>query len=254
MVCSVKNFQVLVDVHGGLGDALQYSTLPEQFATQLGQSTFLSNSYCARNPEIVEFVWGTNPYIKGWSSASPTIGSVRKYAWTAGQTFIENIEQSNGLSPVSKSPKVYFQPNTVSELRGHTLVDVSAVTLSRGPFKLDLADIAYFLQKQKELSSDIRFSFVNFSKLNAPENMILAETLGDSIWEVNSLREYADGLASAAGLIGLHSGAIALGAAILEHNSELRLECLVSPALAALPMQTIEKVHVYKGVSYIPLG
>ena len=51
--------------HGGLGDCLQFSTLPEQFSKQQGRDTYVLDESHFRNKEIYDLVWGCNPYIKG---------------------------------------------------------------------------------------------------------------------------------------------------------------------------------------------
>ena len=49
---------------GGLGDNLQFSTLPELY-DKLGYEVYVSNNNKVRNKEIYDLVWGENPYIKG---------------------------------------------------------------------------------------------------------------------------------------------------------------------------------------------
>ena len=43
--------------HGGLGDALQFSTLPEEFYKQQGRKTYIVEDAPFRNPEIYDLVW-----------------------------------------------------------------------------------------------------------------------------------------------------------------------------------------------------
>ena len=38
--------------HGGLGDSLQFSTLPEEFYKQQGRDTYILENAPFRNPEI----------------------------------------------------------------------------------------------------------------------------------------------------------------------------------------------------------
>ena len=44
--------------HGGLGDALQFSTLPEEFYKQEGRKTYIVEDAPFRNQEIYDLVWG----------------------------------------------------------------------------------------------------------------------------------------------------------------------------------------------------
>jgi len=47
---------------GGLGDNLQYSTLPELFSKK-GYDVYISNNNKVRNNEIFDLIWKMNPYI-----------------------------------------------------------------------------------------------------------------------------------------------------------------------------------------------
>ena len=60
-----NNIVLIKSYHGGLGDALQFSTLPEEFYKQQGRETYLLDGASFRNKEIYDLVWGCNPYIKG---------------------------------------------------------------------------------------------------------------------------------------------------------------------------------------------
>ena len=62
--------------HGGLGDNLQFSTLPEQFALQQGRDTYVWDRAFFRNPEIAQLVWGTNPFIKGVKGGQWNAGDI----------------------------------------------------------------------------------------------------------------------------------------------------------------------------------
>ena len=46
---------------GGLGDNLQFSTLPEEFFKQQGRDTYIVSETTFRNKEIYDLVWGCNP-------------------------------------------------------------------------------------------------------------------------------------------------------------------------------------------------
>ena len=52
---------------GGLGDNLQFTTLPKLFSEK-GIDFFLSQSNTYRNSEIYDFCWAKNPYVKGVSN------------------------------------------------------------------------------------------------------------------------------------------------------------------------------------------
>ena len=47
---------ILAAFHGGLGDNLQFSTLPEEFYKQQGRDTYISSQASFRNQEIYDLV------------------------------------------------------------------------------------------------------------------------------------------------------------------------------------------------------
>ena len=47
----------LAAYHGGLGDSLQFSTLPEEFYKQQGRKTYVWGGATFRNQEIYDLVW-----------------------------------------------------------------------------------------------------------------------------------------------------------------------------------------------------
>ena len=62
--------------NGGLGDQLQFSTLPEEFYKQQARETYIADGSEFRNKEIYDLVWGKNPYIKGVKEGKRTAGDI----------------------------------------------------------------------------------------------------------------------------------------------------------------------------------
>lgn len=93
---------------GGLGDNLQFSTLPEVAYKQFGKKcVYISNNnkYRYDNDEIQRIVWEKNKYVAGYvdEDVSPPFFYVDKEIG-----FIGSIEKFYGLNPVSKYPKIYY--------------------------------------------------------------------------------------------------------------------------------------------------
>ena len=65
--------------HGGLGDSLQFSTLPEQFYKQQGRETFVADGCTFRNEEIYDLVWGCNPYVRGVQEGPRNAGDIPEH-------------------------------------------------------------------------------------------------------------------------------------------------------------------------------
>ncbi len=252
---------VFWEEYGGLGDALQYSTLPEMFLENFGKESFLSNAYKPRNIEIAQLVWWENPYIRGWSSQKPNAGSAVPYVWSHGRTFIENIEASHGLNPQNVRPKIYYKPKKRVQLDKSFLVDISATTLSQGPFRLPLDLLEKKISELIDLHGAKNILFVQnldskrlHSAAKRDYHSIYEAFPNIARYEIQSIFHYVDALASCQGFIGQHSGGVALASAVQQLNESLDIECLISSGLALHPRQTVEKIHNYPDVRYTSLA
>jgi len=95
---------------GGLGDNLQFSTIPEVAYKQFGEKcVYISNKNAYRNEEIKKLVWDLNPYIAGFtdeenqnSLSIPNRDEDKKLFWT------QKIELLYNLNPTNKHPKIYY--------------------------------------------------------------------------------------------------------------------------------------------------
>jgi len=118
--------------HGGLGDCLQFSTLPEQFSKQQGRDTYVIDESNFRNKEIYDLVWGCNPYIKGVKSGHWNAGDIPEIRFTnenGYQSCIKNWEELHGLKPTNEYPKIYYEPKKVEGYEDCILVDLSSISL-----------------------------------------------------------------------------------------------------------------------------
>ena len=100
---------------GGLGDNLQYSTLPELFSRK-GFDVYISVNNKVRNQEIFDLVWGQNPYVKGISVDSPNAGECKNWNWPSeeqNEYSMHRIEMSHGFEKTNFFPKIYYVPQNV---------------------------------------------------------------------------------------------------------------------------------------------
>lgn len=123
---------VIAQPWGGLGDNLQFSTLPERFA-ELGLPVFISDRNAARNPEIHDLVWGCNPHVSGISTLPANAGACRGEAFARLPPltdFIARIEASHGLPPRNLLPKLYYRPKPRPDAEGLILIDVRSTSIT----------------------------------------------------------------------------------------------------------------------------
>lgn len=218
--------------HGGLGDNLQFSTLPEEFAVQQGRDTYVWDRAFFRNPEIAQLVWGTNPYIKGIKGGQWNAGDIPeiKFENVAGNS-IASWEQLHGLEPVNKYPKIYYQPNKV-DLKDVILVDISTITRDYDHKKL----MEVYENIRKEHPGKV-FAKVEFqNEINTRKGIDIAHdgkhvtypVPVDGKIPIVNIFAYADAMASSFGLISVHSGQSHLSSAIKnQYNPELQSYCIM---------------------------
>ena len=218
--------------HGGLGDSLQVSTLPEELYKQKGIITYVWDQAFFRNPEICELVWGKNPYIKGQKSGKWNAGDIPeiKFENLTGNC-ISNWEALHGLNPVNKYPKIYYQPN-ILDLSNVILVDLSTITREYEPDKL-----LGIYDKIKSQHPEKSFIGARFKKnVNPPRESNISNVGKHIVYDFNAsdiiyienIFHYSDILASCFGLISVHSGQSHLSSAIKnQYNPDLNSYCIM---------------------------
>jgi hypothetical protein len=219
--------------HGGLGDTLQFSTLPEEFAIQQGRDTYVWDRAFFRNPEIAQLVWGTNPYVKGVKGGQWNAGDIPeiKFENVAGNP-IASWEQLHGLHPVNKYPKIYYQPNKV-DLSDVILVDASSITND-----YEHSSLQKVYQDIRKEHPDKIFAKVEFQNQINPKRGIDIAHDGkhvtydlpvDGKIPIVNIFAYTDVMASAFGLVSLFSGQSHLSSAIKnQYNPDLQSYCILS--------------------------
>ncbi len=223
--------------HGGLGDSLQFSTLPEQFYKQQGRETYVADGCSFRNKEIYDLVWGCNPYIKGVKEGVRNAGDIPEIEFTNKNGYyssIANWEELHGLEPKNSLPKIYYEPKKLEGYEDTILVDLSSVSLKHNgdkssfPPAYDEDEVLAEYKKVKERFPDKKFAQVKFEQ-DLDSNSFTVDC--DTVVTVKTIFHYCDLMRSSFGIVGLYSGQSALSAAIIEYNPDLISICLVSEAV-----------------------
>jgi hypothetical protein len=175
--------KILYQPWGGLGDNLQFSTLPEMFS-KLGYEVYISENNTYRNSEIFELVWKLNPYVKGISSEQHNIGDISTYRRIYPQkSIIYNQEASHGINPENEIPKIYYIPKIINEFQDKIFVDLSAKSSS--PIK---PKNIYSYLKDKYQNSQIIIP--NFN--NKVDNRKETNFKYDNIIDIQSIFHFCD--------------------------------------------------------------
>ena len=235
---------ILSAFHGGLGDNLQFSTLPEEFHKQQGRDTYIWSKASFRNQEIYDLVWGCNPYIKG----------VKDGTWTAGDTpeighktlisdCIMNWEALHGLEPTNRYPKIYYEPKKIHGFDDTLLVDLSSISIT-----YDSEQILELYDTIKKIHNDMKFFGVEFT--NKIKDATIIEPDVDNTILIEDIFTYVDLMYSSFGVVSLHSGQNHLASAIKnQYNKDLKVYCLMDDV--EYVRQKKKGIFVFDNVTYL---
>ena len=209
--------------HGGLGDSLQFSTLPEEFAKQQGRKTYIVPDAPFRNPEIYDLVWGKNPYVLGKKEGKWNAGDIPEipYSNILGNT-ISNWEKFHGLKPVNKYPKIYYEPEKHEDIKDVFIVDFSSISIDYDKEQLN----RIFNEVKKEFP-DKKFLSVSFQNTLSNDKHNVYDLGFDGYIEIENIFRYCDLISSAYGILALSSGASHLSAALMEYSPNLKSICVM---------------------------
>jgi hypothetical protein len=230
MIYRIKGF------HGGLGDQLQFSTLPERL-TEMGHEVYLLHGTEFRNDEIKQLCYDLNPFIKGQLVGEWNLGDIPglKYENKTGD-FIKNWEVAFGLDPINESPVIYYKPKE-HLLKDKIIIDLSGLSL-KGDYTLNRI-MKYINRFNKSELIQTMFSVpVGF------QHLITADT-----YQVKNIFDYCDLINSCGKFICLFSGGNSVASA-LKRNKYIDVDCLMQEG-TKINNAWSTKLFVYKNINYI---
>lgn len=214
---------------GGLGDNLQFSTLPELY-DKLGYEVYVSNNNKVRNKEIYDLVWGENPYVKGVidDNEGTVIGSNSPYKWPnfkENYYFIQRIEIAHGHNPTNVYPKIYYNSKFINEYNDYTLIDISNVSNQNDATLEKIKNyIIQYIKNNNIFSENIKV--IGF-KNNISKNNNIDKFPDYNVFYINNIYEYCDALNSCKNFLTLTSGAHVMASAIKNNNSTPNIICWI---------------------------
>jgi len=217
------NDVILSAYHGGLGDSLQFTTLPEEFYKQQKRETYIWDKAKFRNPEIYELLWKCNPYIKGIKSGDWNAGDIPEiqYSNIAGNN-ISNWENLHGLKIKNKYPKIYYEPVKHSDVGDIFLVDFTCISID-----YNVEQLKSTFYKIKNKFSDKKFVSISFQKVINSEKLNVYDFDFDGYIEIENIFRYCDLISSVYGLVALSSGASHLSSALKKYHPNLVSICII---------------------------
>lgn len=243
--CMGRNYKIanaLEDIRiaayfGGLGDSLQFSTLPELFS-EAGHDVYVWDKAYFRNPEIKELVWDCNPFVKGERAGQWNAGDIPglKYENLSGNV-ISNWETLFGFKPTNKYPKIYYEPKDTSKARNSILLDLTSISGDyRGYSVSEAVDKLVSMYPGRSIYQLTFHNSLNnppaSNKIQEPwsspnNQRFLYNDFESEKIVVNSIFEYCDMIYSSDVFITLHSGGHAVSSAIKEYNSDLEVHSII---------------------------
>ena len=213
---------ILAAFHGGLGDNLQFSTLPEEFHKQQGRDTYIWSQASFRNQEIYDLVWGHNPYVKGIKDGDWSAGDTPDRHRVIESDCISNWEALHGLKPTNKYPKIYYEPEKDKDIKDLFIVDFTTTTESDSK-----EDLIKSLEQIRNEYPDRKFVSVYFTDIT-PTKDLSDDIKFDGYIEVENIFRYCDLISSVYGYVSLHSGGTHLSSALKEYSPDLKSICILS--------------------------
>lgn len=215
----MKQKMILYQPWGGLGDNLQFSTLPK-LCYEHGVDFYLSSKNSYRNEEIKKLVWDCNPYVKGVTDEEPNAGFCKIDDWIRlikdfSNSHISSIEKAHNFDSNNHLPKVYYKPKKIDYFENKVVLSLSCVS--------ETYDFNSIFDKLK----DVLDKTENVIQLDfASDLTIMNNNYGfHKVYETdfdeyicNSIFEHCDIIFSAKKYICLHSGNAVLSASLDSKN------------------------------------
>ena len=238
--------------HGGLGDALQFSTLPEQFSKQQDRKTYILGDAPFRNPGIYDLVWDKNPNVLGKKFGTWNAGDLPEIPYredgflekNGTGNMISNWEKFHGLKPTNKYPKVYYEPEKDKGVKDLFIVDFTSTTVNDNDESL-----AKSLETIRNEYPDRKFVAVSFTDINV-KNDSSGDIKFDGYIEVENIFRYCDLISSVYGYISVHSGGTTLSAALKEYSPELKSICILSESWYN-EHQVVDNHFIFDNINYL---
>lgn len=185
---------------GGVGDNLQFSTLPELCFLN-GEQCFLAKDNAYRNKNIEEFIWNTNPYITRQYSDTDSF-RMASHVFLENRNIIECIEHASGFAITNHFPKIYYTPKILEEFKNKILVDTKSISL-KCDFEKNIYDVVNSFKEDVIIIKNNHTLPKDYSVFEDYESM-----------EIDNLFYYADIINSCKAIYTVTSGISVLAPAI----------------------------------------
>jgi hypothetical protein len=210
---------------GGLGDNLQFASLPEML-TKAGHEFYLHKDNAYRNSEIYDLVWKDNPYVKGISDEAPNAGTCldgKFRGYSPDVNFIRRWELAHGVDEPRESyyPNLHYTPKKIEELKGKTIICLSAITLTPEHYvKIGLID-----EIEKIVKDDNPDDVISL----AMNSSFPCYSYNQNTLQVENIYHHCDIISSCKRYITIYSGSAVLSSILKAESASPDIHVFIAP-------------------------
>lgn len=238
--------RIIIQPHaGGTGDNMLYGTLPQLYhdrAYVAGSQieVLIRNFPPKRNQQAYDLIWGTNPYVDGYTDDPPNAGVyaiVNDFIGEAKRwrSPIAAVEYLHGFDPVNRVPKLYYKPQHRADVAEKVLFSPRSISARFG-----LGALAEFAREVCRWHGyDFEQLVILESKFDGPNGAGVMPT--HKRYMVGDYFEKTDMIASCRAFLSTESGDQSIAAAV---RGERETHVLCSP------WTFNDKIFIYDGPIY----
>ena len=225
---------VIIGIHaGGLGDHLAYSGLPRLYkgigATRVLISRLTNyGEPLARNPEVADYVWSSNPYVDGFTDERPNVGEID---WPPTAFFkaakhsespIDTVAEVHGLAVFAEDgktrllpprPDLFYRPKQREDFADQVVCDPYSISQPFSPAVFNT--FAAFVSDWHNIDVDNIIILCNSHSQNIDPNFLPNNVR----YSVKDISEYTDIIASARAFLTTESGGQSVAAAVRQSGA-----------------------------------
>jgi hypothetical protein len=247
-----NNDIVISQPWGGLGDNLQFSTLPELYAKK-GFNVYIAANNVYRNSEIYDIVWAKNPYVKGIKDKEPNAGSCN-HLLAENEYFIHRVELAHGHEKTNLIPKVYQEFNIIEELKDVVIIDITSTTVDRDFKDCIYHELMHMYEEILFYHKKDKIKIIKFNNFEVPSHIqqIYDQYLPNcDTLTISTLNEYCDIINSCNTLLTINSGLQSLASAIKKDKVTPRIICYTPEFFDLTNENAVKGFYYYPNVEYL---
>lgn len=221
----------------GLGDAIQFSTMPELYKSRGDVVSLCSDNKYSQ--QIKKMIWNSNPFVDGEQDVLWTIGDKPGIHYVnTTDSFIKNWEVVFGFPPTNDLPYINYSPIKDASFKNKILIDLTGKSL----FPYCHTEPHQKALKKYPKDRVVLCSFPDGITKHVYDTEEYEHVLIQDLWH------YANLLSSCEKYVCLNSGGQSLAAA-MQRNCDIDVECLIE-RVPVFEWSMANKLFIYTSIKY----